>query len=567
MPHRTLLTAFAALALLAPGALAQDDAGPAREIQQLPPVQARYRDVSVTLRSPFFEAGRTRAFAQGEPAAGFTTHAEMERFIAALGNATNLGIGSIGRSREGRDIPYLLFSAEGARTLEEAARNRPADRPTVWLIGLHHGNEPAGGEGLLALARDLATGGDLAELVQRVTVVIVPRANPDGAEAFTRDTADKMDANRDHLLLTLPETRALHAATAILPPDLVIDAHEFTVGGRWLSKFQALHAADFIYMRATHPMVPAAATKLADEVFLPAIEAAAASAGLTTFVYQTSPNARPEDKTVATGGNAAGIARNAFGLAGAVSILLETRGIGIGAQSFQRRVATHYLAASGALRAAAQDPARLARTAAEARREAASSRADLVVAHRIPVTPGFVPLLDPDTGAPRPHACAVPRRTARGADGGAPPSGSLRSHRRRGDRPRSRSLEPARDRDLRPSDGDGGDGGRPVHRHRPPGRGPARHQSEGGVTTRDGAGGRPHVGAGRLRPGARVPIAGRAGGRLPRPGRRRQPRGGGAYPRRGRFSAAAPAPARWNRPADALRRLAEKRPPEWRASP
>jgi len=403
MPNRVLL-AFVALTLLAysDGALAQDDGRVGREIQQSPPVQARYRDVAVTLRSPFFEGGRTRTFAQGEPAAGFTTHAEMQRFIGTLGNATNLGIGSIGQSREGRDISYLLFTAEGARTLEEAARNRPADRPVVWLIGLHHGNEPAGGEGLLALARDLATGGELADLTQRVTVVIVPRANPDGAEAFTRDTADKMDANRDHLLLTLPETRALHAATGILPPDLVIDAHEFSVGGRWLSKFGGLHAADFIYMRATHPMVPVAATRLADEVFLPAIEAAAASAGLTTYVYQTSPNQRAEDKTVATGGNAAGIARNAFGLAGAVSILLETRGIGIGAQSFQRRVATHYLAAAGALRAAAQDPARLARAAAEARREAASSRADLVVAHRIPVTPGFVPLLDPATGAPRP---------------------------------------------------------------------------------------------------------------------------------------------------------------------
>src|SRR5215213_6875102 len=156
MPNRVLL-AFIALTLLAysHGALAQDDGRVGREIQQSPPVQARYRDVAVTLRSPFFEGGRTRAFAQGEPAAGFTTHAEMQRFIGTLGNATNLGIGSSGQSREGRDISYLLFTAEGARTLEEAARNRPADRPVVWLIGLHHGNEPAGGEGLLALARDL----------------------------------------------------------------------------------------------------------------------------------------------------------------------------------------------------------------------------------------------------------------------------------------------------------------------------------------------------------------------------------------------------------------------------
>jgi hypothetical protein len=397
------LAALASFTMLATGPVpAQDEPGQEQVLQQSAPVRARYTDLPITLRSPYFEQSGTRAFAPGQPAAGFTSYEEMTRFIASLGNATNLGVGSLGKSQQGRDVPYLLFTAEGARDLEAAASARPADRPVIWLIGLHHGNEPAGGEAMLALARDLATGGPLADLVQRVTVVIVPRSNPDGAEAFTRDAANKMDLNRDHLLLTTPETVGLHKAAAVLPPDLVIDAHEFTVGGRWLAKFQALHATDFIYMRATHPLVPRSATRLADEVFLPAIEAAAASAGLTSYVYQTSPNQRPEDKTVATGGNAGGIARNAFGLTGAVSILLETRGIGLGAQSFQRRVATHYLAAVAALQATAQDPARLVRTVAEARREAALSRDELIVAHRIPITPGWVPLVDPATGAPKP---------------------------------------------------------------------------------------------------------------------------------------------------------------------
>lgn len=397
------LAAFAAtLSLLAPSASAQDARAQVQEYKQSAPLLARYGDVAVTLRSPFFAPGRARVFDPALEAAGFTTQAEMERFIAGLAGAPNLASGSLGKSSQGRDIPYLLFGAGGARTIAEAARNRPAERPVVWLIGQHHGNEPAGGEALLALARDLASGGALEDLTRQLTIVIVPRSNPDGAALFTRDTAQKSDPNRDHLLLTLPETRAIHEAAAALVPDLVIDAHEFTVGGRWLAKFAALHATDFVYMRATHPLVPRGATALADEVFLPAIEAAAASAGLSAFVYQTTPNQRPEDKTVATGGNAAGIARNAFGLAGAASILLETRGIGIGMQGFQRRVATHYLAAVAALQAAAQDPARLVRTVAEGRKEAVASRAELIVTHRIPVRPGFVPLVDPVTGTPRP---------------------------------------------------------------------------------------------------------------------------------------------------------------------
>ena len=52
----------------------------------------------------------------------------------------------------------------------------------IWLIGQQHGNEPAGGEAMLALAAALSSG-ELAPLLDRLSVVIVPRSNPDGAAA------------------------------------------------------------------------------------------------------------------------------------------------------------------------------------------------------------------------------------------------------------------------------------------------------------------------------------------------------------------------------------------------
>ena len=68
---------------------------------------------------------------------------------------------------------------------------------------------------------------------------------------------------------------------------------------------------------------------LAARLFQPAVEAAIARHDLTSFVYHTV-SSRAGNRVISVGGNAPGIARNAFGLMGAVSFLLETRGVGIG---------------------------------------------------------------------------------------------------------------------------------------------------------------------------------------------------------------------------------------------
>jgi len=83
---------------------------------------------------------------------------------------------------------------------------------------------------MLVLAAALSSG-ELASLLDRLSIVIVPRANPDGAAADRRVLASGVDLNRDHLLLSQPETRALHQVMQLLPPDVVIDHHEFSVAG------------------------------------------------------------------------------------------------------------------------------------------------------------------------------------------------------------------------------------------------------------------------------------------------------------------------------------------------
>jgi hypothetical protein len=358
------------------------------EYRQSAAVLARYPDVPMALDTPALAPGRS----------AFTSQAEMEAYLAALkARVPGLVLGSLGRSAQGRDIPYLIFTKEG---LTDTAAIVALGRPILWFIGLQHGNEPAGGEAMLELAASLADG-KLKPYLDRVTVIVVPRANPDGAAAFTRSTGGGADLNRDHLLPALPESTALHAKLVELPPDVVVDAHEFSVAKRWLQKFAVIEASDAMFLYATHPMVHPALTALADGVFRPALEAAWQAHALTSFWYHTT-SYRPDDKLVSMGGNAPGIARNTFGLMGAVSFLIETRGVGVGMQAFQRRVATHVLAAEAVIATAAADPRRLHDTVREARRASAAARADLIVAQRLAVAPVDLPMIDPETARERP---------------------------------------------------------------------------------------------------------------------------------------------------------------------
>jgi Zinc carboxypeptidase len=381
-----LSTTIAALLATASVSHAQD-VTMGNRYRQSPEVLARYPDVDLRLDTPALAQGRTT----------LTTQSELESFLIKLVRPDRpIILQTLTTTQQGRSLPILYLTKD--RLIDPAAI-RASGRPVVWLIGQQHGNEPAGGEAMLALAHAISDG-ELRPLLDHLAIVIVPRANPDGASSDTRDTAARLDLNRDHGSMALPETRALHSAIQALPPDLVIDAHEFSVAQRWIEKFGGLQAVDLMLLDATHPMVPEATRDLAARLFQPAIEAAIAARGLSVFPYHTT-STRRSDRNVAMGGNAPGIARNAFGLMGAVSFLFETRGVGIGMESYQRRVATHYIAIKAALETAAANAGRLRDGVAKARADIASRRAEVVVAHQVESDQAALPLVDPATGERR----------------------------------------------------------------------------------------------------------------------------------------------------------------------
>jgi hypothetical protein len=353
-------------------------------------VKARFPDPPVRYQTPGFAPGR----------GDFTTQEELIVWLADLTTrAANVRVRVLGESQEGRAIPMLVLSNAPVVSAADVVR---LNRPVVWLQGLQHGDEPAGGEAMLAIAERLAVG-DLNPLLDRITVLIVPRANPDGAARFTRVTANGIDINRDHVKFDLPETAIVHRAMNAYQPQVVVDCHEFSVFNRWLQKWGVINAYDMTLIYATNPNVPPELTRFADGTFRSGITAALDTAGYRHGWYYTT-SYRESDKRVQMGGLAPDISRNTFGLQGSISFLLETRGVGIGRDHFLRRVHTHVVALEAVLRTTAANADRVMRTVAGIRETIARAApaAPIVVTSRQRATERTLAMLDPVTGADYP---------------------------------------------------------------------------------------------------------------------------------------------------------------------
>jgi len=349
------------LALL-PAAPAQAQFDPVKAWVEPPAIAARFPDPAVNYVTPGFRAGRT----------DFPSHVEVLAFLDELARQSpNVRVERLGLSQQGREMPLVLLADQG--------RFDPS-RPTVMVIGQQHGNEPAGGEAVLALAQQFASVPNAA-LLQKVNLVLVPRGNPDGAEHFTRVTANGIDVNRDHLLLRTPEARLLAAATLRFRPQVVLDLHEFTVGGRWIDKFDAVMKYDGLLQPATVGNLDAAIAASAQRDYADAVQAAFAREGLQGFKYHTTAAGKASDRTVSMGGVQPDTGRNVSALRQAVSLLLEVRGVGLGRAHFARRVHTQVLAATTVIETAARQGTVLMQLVAQAGQRAKDEacHGDLVV--------------------------------------------------------------------------------------------------------------------------------------------------------------------------------------------
>ena len=122
-------------------------------------------------------------------------------------------VASAGTSGEGRD---LLYATVG---------NGPK---VFWLHARIHGNELHSTEAVLQILNLLASGNPAAKLIRdKLTVVVIPMYNPDGAEANIRQstTPNRIDLNRDWENFAQPESVAFWKLWRSVAPDLALDLH------------------------------------------------------------------------------------------------------------------------------------------------------------------------------------------------------------------------------------------------------------------------------------------------------------------------------------------------------
>ncbi|MXP25588.1 carboxypeptidase [Altererythrobacter indicus] len=153
------------------------------------------------------------------------TRAWLEKLVGESPLLTKV---TFGTSAEGRELYYVRAST--------AAKE---GRPVVLVQAGIHSHEISGKDAGLMLLRDIALGGK-EDLLGKVDLVFVPIYNVDGheqvsrfnaphlrgpANSGSRNTAQRINLNRDYAKAAAPETRALLPLLRQLDPVLYLDMH------------------------------------------------------------------------------------------------------------------------------------------------------------------------------------------------------------------------------------------------------------------------------------------------------------------------------------------------------
>lgn len=139
----------------------------------------------------------------------YVTSNDILPLLNALPNSFNLE--TIGKSVNGIPIHKVTIGSGKKRIL-------------MW--SQMHGNESTTTKALFDLFNSFIGDEDVfKDILEVCTICIVPILNPDGAEAYTRINANKVDLNRDAQNLTQPESNVLRALFEEFKPHFCYNLH------------------------------------------------------------------------------------------------------------------------------------------------------------------------------------------------------------------------------------------------------------------------------------------------------------------------------------------------------
>lgn len=196
------------------------------------PAKSKYTLASFRGKRPLTRAERTN----------FTETSHYDDVVAFIDSLKLLGAkistGSIGRTIEGRELPYVIASRPLVTTPAEARRLK---RPIAYIQANIHAGEVEGKEAMQSLLRDLLFDAR-KNVLDSIVLIVQPIYNADGNERFapqarnrtaqngpelvgTRQNASGWNLNRDYIDADAPETRGSLAMLNRWNPDLFMDLH------------------------------------------------------------------------------------------------------------------------------------------------------------------------------------------------------------------------------------------------------------------------------------------------------------------------------------------------------
>ncbi|PST83342.1 carboxypeptidase [Pedobacter yulinensis] len=142
----------------------------------------------------------------------FFKHAALQPLLDRLPPA--FSVEEIGQSAEGRSLRLVSWG------------NGPVK---IFLWSQMHGDEATGTMAMFDLFRFLdhpAFKEEWKQIQEHCTLLLLPMVNPDGAERFTRRSAQGIDINRDYLQTVTAEARVLKATRERHTPDYGFNLHD-----------------------------------------------------------------------------------------------------------------------------------------------------------------------------------------------------------------------------------------------------------------------------------------------------------------------------------------------------